>query len=184
MLWRAEHTSASTRRSAGFMKRNIDAWWPHIEAARSHRQHRFRLRRGGKRLRHLPARRPGLWRQSGTRERAGARHQRSAGGERLVEVRNPFDDAYRIPRAVHTATWAALIRNSRSHFATARFTLTPIRDAHLCCGSAGTYSLLQAELSQRLLADKLSALHNGHRRSSPLPTSAVSCSWRRRRRYR
>lgn len=35
------------------------------------------------------------------------------------------------------------------------FELTPVADAHLCCGSAGTYSLLQEELSQRLLVDKL-----------------------------
>jgi glycolate oxidase iron-sulfur subunit len=32
------------------------------------------------------------------------------------------------------------------------------RDAHLCCGSAGTYSLLQPELSRELRARKLAAL--------------------------
>jgi glycolate oxidase iron-sulfur subunit len=31
-------------------------------------------------------------------------------------------------------------------------------DKHLCCGSAGTYSVLQPELSQRLLTNKLAAL--------------------------
>lgn len=40
----------------------------------------------------------------------------------------------------------------------AGFELLPVRDAHLCCGSAGTYSLLQPELSQRLRDDKLAAL--------------------------
>ena len=40
----------------------------------------------------------------------------------------------------------------------AGFTLTEVADAHLCCGSAGTYSILQAELAQRLLKNKLSAL--------------------------
>jgi len=34
----------------------------------------------------------------------------------------------------------------------------PVSDAHLCCGSAGTYSILQPELSQRLLDNKLDAL--------------------------
>lgn len=36
--------------------------------------------------------------------------------------------------------------------------LMPVRDGHLCCGSAGTYSLLQPELSQRLRAQKLQNL--------------------------
>ncbi len=31
-------------------------------------------------------------------------------------------------------------------------------DNHLCCGSAGTYSILHPEMSQRLLKEKLSAL--------------------------
>jgi glycolate oxidase iron-sulfur subunit len=43
----------------------------------------------------------------------------------------------------------------------AGFDLTPVRDAHLCCGSAGTYSLLQPEISGRLRADKLAALEAG-----------------------
>jgi glycolate oxidase iron-sulfur subunit len=38
------------------------------------------------------------------------------------------------------------------------FSLTYVPDAHLCCGSAGTYSILQPQLSQRLLANKLGAL--------------------------
>jgi len=41
----------------------------------------------------------------------------------------------------------------------AGFTLTQVEDSHLCCGSAGTYSILQPELSQQLLNNKLSALH-------------------------
>lgn len=45
--------------------------------------------------------------------------------------------------------------------AAAGFTLTPVRDAHLCCGSAGTYSLLQPALSHRLRDNKLAALGEG-----------------------
>ncbi len=36
--------------------------------------------------------------------------------------------------------------------------LAQTKDKHLCCGSAGTYSILQPELSQRLLKNKLEAL--------------------------
>ncbi|NMT62204.1 glycolate oxidase subunit GlcF [Marinobacter orientalis] len=36
--------------------------------------------------------------------------------------------------------------------------LADTREKHLCCGSAGTYSILQPELSQRLLNNKLKAL--------------------------
>ena len=42
----------------------------------------------------------------------------------------------------------------------AGFTLTGVQDPHLCCGSAGTYSILQPKLSQQLLNNKLSALLN------------------------
>jgi glycolate oxidase iron-sulfur subunit len=36
--------------------------------------------------------------------------------------------------------------------------LVPVRDGHLCCGSAGTYSLLQPELSSTLRTQKLQSL--------------------------
>jgi len=39
--------------------------------------------------------------------------------------------------------------------------LLPCADSHLCCGSAGTYSLLQPKLSQELRARKLAALQRG-----------------------
>jgi len=39
--------------------------------------------------------------------------------------------------------------------------LIPVRDAHLCCGSAGTYSLLQAGLATELRDRKLEALLEG-----------------------
>ncbi len=43
----------------------------------------------------------------------------------------------------------------------AGYALTPVADSHLCCGSAGTYSVLQPTLSGRLRANKLAALHAG-----------------------
>jgi glycolate oxidase iron-sulfur subunit len=55
--------------------------------------------------------------------------------------------------ALHGVTESVLQR--------AGFELAPVPDSHLCCGSAGTYSLLQPELSQQLRANKLAALATG-----------------------
>ena len=38
------------------------------------------------------------------------------------------------------------------------FDLKPVADSHLCCGSAGTYSILQPDLSRQLLKNKVEAL--------------------------
>lgn len=43
----------------------------------------------------------------------------------------------------------------------AGYELTDVPEGHLCCGSAGVYSILQSELSQQLLANKVSALESG-----------------------
>jgi len=45
--------------------------------------------------------------------------------------------------------------------ARAGYELSPVREAHLCCGSAGTYSILQPELARELRSRKLAALHPG-----------------------
>ncbi len=41
------------------------------------------------------------------------------------------------------------------------YTLTAVAGGHLCCGAAGTYSLLQPALSQQLLGNKIAALQQG-----------------------
>jgi glycolate oxidase iron-sulfur subunit len=55
----------------------------------------------------------------------------------------------------------------------AGYQLTPVRDAHLCCGSAGTYSLLQPELSTRLRDNKIAALMAGQ--PEQIVTANVGC---------
>jgi glycolate oxidase iron-sulfur subunit len=57
--------------------------------------------------------------------------------------------------------------------ARAGFELTPVDDAHLCCGSAGTYSLLQPELSGELRLRKLRALHEGA--PARIATANIGC---------
>ena len=51
--------------------------------------------------------------------------------------------------------------------------LVPVKDAHLCCGSAGTYSVLQPEMAQRLRQDKLANLTAG--RPDVIATANVGC---------
>jgi glycolate oxidase iron-sulfur subunit len=53
------------------------------------------------------------------------------------------------------------------------FELTYVPDAHLCCGSAGTYSILQPELSQQLLKNKVAALESGD--PERIATANVGC---------
>jgi len=55
----------------------------------------------------------------------------------------------------------------------AGFELTVVPDAHLCCGSAGTYSILQPELSQQLLKNKVNALESGN--PQQVVTANIGC---------
>jgi glycolate oxidase iron-sulfur subunit len=50
------------------------------------------------------------------------------------------------------------------------YSLTDVPEAHLCCGSAGTYSILQPELSQRLRDNKIAALTGG------MPTAILTAN--------
>jgi glycolate oxidase iron-sulfur subunit len=53
------------------------------------------------------------------------------------------------------------------------YQLTTVPDAHICCGSAGTYSILQPELSQQLRANKIAALESG--KPAALLTANIGC---------
>jgi glycolate oxidase iron-sulfur subunit len=55
----------------------------------------------------------------------------------------------------------------------AGFALTPVNDQQRCCGSAGTYSILQPQLSQRLLHGKVEALAAGD--PDVIATANVGC---------
>ena len=53
------------------------------------------------------------------------------------------------------------------------YTLVNVNDSHLCCGSAGTYSILQSELSQQLLSNKLYALQEDN--PAVIATANIGC---------
>lgn len=53
------------------------------------------------------------------------------------------------------------------------FDLTAVPDAHLCCGSAGTYSITQPALARSLRDNKLAALESGH--PEIIATANIGC---------
>ncbi|MDH5178416.1 MAG: glycolate oxidase subunit GlcF [Gammaproteobacteria bacterium] len=53
------------------------------------------------------------------------------------------------------------------------FDLCAVKEAHLCCGSAGTYSILQPKISQQLLQNKLQALNVN--RPQLIVTANIGC---------
>ena len=53
------------------------------------------------------------------------------------------------------------------------FDLALVPDSHLCCGSAGTYSLLQPDLSQQLLTNKVKSLESGQ--PNQIVTANIGC---------
>src|SRR6266850_224630 len=57
--------------------------------------------------------------------------------------------------------------------AKAGYTLSAVNDAHLCCGSAGAYSLLQPQISGELRGRKLAALQDG--RPNVIATANIGC---------
>lgn len=53
------------------------------------------------------------------------------------------------------------------------FTLAPVSDSHLCCGSAGTYSLFQPKISRELQRNKVDALEASQ--PNVIATANIGC---------
>ncbi len=148
------------------MRRNIDAWWPYVEAgaealvvtASGCGAH---VKEYGHLLRH-----DADYADKAARVAALARdvgeivlREEPALLPRLKKDRPGLSVAFHSPCTLqHGQNVRGVVERL---LAAAGFALVPVADAHLCCGSDGTYSLLQPELSQRLRDDKLAALTRG-----------------------
>jgi len=147
-----------------FMRRNIDVWWPHIEAGAeaivvTATGCGVTVRDYGRLLAHDPD-------YSVKAERVSALARDLS--ELLEDVdRNKLQRNARAPRRIAFHAPCTLQHgmklSGRAEALLVRlgFELTPVPDAHLCCGSAGTYSILQPRLSQQLGDDKVQALESG-----------------------
>jgi len=149
-------------------RRNIDAWWPHLEAGAeaiviTASGCGVEVKDYGHLLQDDPA-----YADKAARVARLARDiaeivagEKSALVERLGKLPPPQPRrlAFHTPCSLqHGLRLAGVVEPL---LAAAGFELTPVREAHLCCGSAGTYSILQAEIAQRLRGRKLAALTDG-----------------------
>ena len=149
-------------------RRNIDAWWPHIEQGAetviitasgcgAHVREYAHLLEGDPAYAAKAARVTLLSRDIGEviaaeKDPLSALLQKSAAaGRRKIAFHSPcsLQHGLRVRGAVEEILQAA------------GFELTPVADGHLCCGSAGTYSILQPGLSLQLRENKLRCLHAG-----------------------
>ena len=144
----------------GFMRRNIDAWWPWVEQGAqailvSASGCGSMLKEYGQALQHdlayaAKARRiaemahdPGEWLLAQDLELPAVAPRKNK-----VAFHSPC--SLRHAQGLHGQIETLLQR--------AGYELLPVGDSHLCCGSAGTYSLLQPELANELRQRKLSFL--------------------------
>jgi len=149
------------------MRRNIDAWWPHIERGAE----AIVITASGcgvmvKDYAHALARDP-AYAEKARRVSALSKDISEvivAEKDRLLSRPPPATSRQRI--AFHppcTLQHGLKITGKvEALLAEMGYELTPVPDSHLCCGSAGTYSILQPELSRRLQANKIAALTSGH----------------------
>ncbi len=174
-----------------YMRRNIDAWWPYIanqpgtEAETEASVEAIVITASGcgvtvKDYGHL------LSRDAKYAEKAARISEMAKDISEIVDAENPALIALlnRVPihdsepkLAFHspcTLQHGMKIRGAvEKILTTAGFQLTYVPDAHLCCGSAGTYSILQPELSEKLLANKVEALQSGA--PARIATANIGC---------
>lgn len=151
------------------MRRNIDAWWPEVERGVealivTASGCGVMIRDYGDALRDDPAYRSRAARISQLfRDLSQVVAEELAKPGVTFEVRSPGNGGRRV--AFHspcTLQHGLKLRGivepllERTGYA-----LTSVADGHLCCGSAGSYSLLQPEISRQLKANKLAALQAG-----------------------
>ncbi len=169
------HHLSAAEEGLDFMRRNIDAWWPFIEQGieaiivtasgcgsvikdyaelLKHDQH---YAEKAKRV--------------STLAKDISEILRDEDLSTLATKRSDIKVAFHSPCTLqHGQKLNGVVENILSN---AGFTLTDVQDPHLCCGSAGTYSILQAKLSQQLLDNKLSALQNGQ--PDLIATANIGC---------
>jgi len=162
------------------MRKTIDAWWPHIESGAeaivmTASGCGVTVKDYGHHLAHDPAYAAKAQRVSELTKDiseviAAEWHRlREAGGGRREAAKSRI--AFHSPCSLqHGLKQQGKVE---SLLAELGYELTPVPDSHLCCGSAGTYSILQPELSRRLRENKIAALTSGQ--PAAILTANIGC---------
>jgi glycolate oxidase iron-sulfur subunit len=159
-----QHLAAPDAAKAA-MRRNIDAWWPFIDTLQDKNIEAIvmtasgcgsTVKEYGHHLRHDPVYAEKAARVSElTRDLSEVLHDEDLSALPPVAAK-PKRIAFHPPCSLqHGQKVRGVIEGILTR---AGFELLPVDEAHLCCGSAGTYSILQAELSAHLRDRKLSNL--------------------------
>jgi len=160
----ASHHTSATEEGLDFARRNIDAWWSHIEAGCE----AIVMTASGfgvhvKDYGHLLAGDPAY----ATKAARVATLTRDLGEILAGEDLGPLKASVDVRRKIAFQSPCTLQHGQKLNgvvegiLRELGFSLAPVPDAHLCCGSAGTYSILQGKLSRALRARKLAALESG-----------------------
>lgn len=156
------------------MRNNIDAWWPAIEAGAE----AIVMTASGcgvmvKEYGELLANDP----HYATKARRVSELTKDLSEVLAQEDLSQLNINHQKPTAYHcpcTLQHGQQLTNGVEHLLEqAGVPLTQTTDNHLCCGSAGTYSILQAKTSQQLLDNKLTALTLGQ--PEQIVTANVGC---------
>ncbi len=147
------------------MRRVIDAWWPHVERG----VEAFVMtatgcgaivREYGYHLQHDPKYAAKARRISEmTKDLSEVVAAASGALEPLAATQKLPKVAFHPPCSMQH--WQQLAGVAEGLLARLGYELMPVPDSHLCCGSAGTYSLTQPELSAQLKKNKVAALQSG-----------------------
>ena len=144
-------------------RRNIDAWWPGIEdGAEAIVQTASGCGAFIKDYGHLLSRDPAYARKAARVSGLARDLVEVLRGEPLEQLGIHSDQrlAFHCPCTLqHAQKLTGAVETLLTGLG---FNLTAVPDSHLCCGSAGTYSLTQPELSRQLRDNKLNALESGH----------------------
>ncbi len=169
------HHLSATEEGHDFMRRNIDAWWPYIEQG----VEAIVMTASGcgsvvKDYGHL------LADDSNYADKAKRVSALTKDISEILQAEDlsllPIESvnkkvAFHSPCTLqHGQQLTGVVESILSNVG---FSLTPVSDPHLCCGSAGTYSILQSNLSQQLLSNKLQSLQQG--KPEIIATANVGC---------